>query len=224
LQKAPDDRDGSDCAIRYPDLKPAASPSVGRSRLTPSRRVARGRASARFDRKEQSAAGEAAFYISRNAPCCAEVIMSERIRYAWGTSSLGDFIAAASDHGLVAFEFADCRAVVLDALCARFPAASLTPDDAGLVDVVAKLAALIDHPGSKQAITLDPRGSHYEKRVWSLLREIPAGETTTYGALAARLGTRDARDVTEAIAANAIAILIPCHRVVKKSGSLSGYR
>ncbi len=57
-----------------------------------------------------------------------------------------------------------------------------------------------------------------------MLREIPAGETTTYGALAARLGTRDPRDVTEAIASNAIAILIPCHRVVKKDGSLSGYR
>lgn len=60
--------------------------------------------------------------------------------------------------------------------------------------------------------------------MWSLLREIPSGETTSYGALAARLGTRDARHVTEAIASNAIAILIPCHRVMKKDGSLSGYR
>jgi AraC family transcriptional regulator of adaptative response/methylated-DNA-[protein]-cysteine methyltransferase len=73
-------------------------------------------------------------------------------------------------------------------------------------------------------IALDPRGDDYQKTVWSIVQEIPAGETTTYGALAAKLGSRDARDVTAAIAANAIALLIPCHRVVKKDGSLSGYR
>jgi AraC family transcriptional regulator of adaptative response/methylated-DNA-[protein]-cysteine methyltransferase len=60
--------------------------------------------------------------------------------------------------------------------------------------------------------------------VWALLREIPPGETANYGALAAKLGARDAREVTEAIGANAIAILIPCHRVIKKDGSISGYR
>jgi O-6-methylguanine DNA methyltransferase len=95
----------------------------------------------------------------------------KRIRYAWGESSVGEFTAAVSQRGLVAFEFADGR-----------------------------IAA------------------------WSLLREIPVGQTTNYGALAAKLGTRDARDVTEAILWNAIAILIPCHRVVKKDGSVSGYR
>jgi len=147
--------------------------------------------------------------------------MSEHIRYAWGSSSLGDFIAAVSDRGLVAFEFADCRAA---ALGARLSAASLATDEAGLADVVAKLAALADHPARNPGIALDPRGSDYQKQVWSLLQQIPPGETTTYGALAAGLGTRDARDVTEAIAANMIAILIPCHRVVKKGGALSGYR
>jgi AraC family transcriptional regulator of adaptative response/methylated-DNA-[protein]-cysteine methyltransferase len=59
--------------------------------------------------------------------------------------------------------------------------------------------------------------------VWTMLREIPAGETTNYGALAAKLGTRDARDVTGAIASNCIAILVPCHRVIRKDGSISGY-
>jgi len=150
--------------------------------------------------------------------------MSERIRYAWGSSSLGDFLAAVSERGLVAFEFADCRSAVLDALYARFPAASLQEDNGALADLVGKLAVHIDHPGSDHGIVLEPRGSDEQKQVWSLLREIPAGETTTYGALAAKLGTRDARGVTEAVAANAIAILVPCHRVVKKNGSLSGYR
>lgn len=150
--------------------------------------------------------------------------MSERIRYAWGASSLGDFIAAVSDRGLVAFEFADRDAAIPGALRTRLPAASLEEDIEGLCALVGKLQALVDHPEIDPGIKLDPRGSDYQKQVWSLLRDIPAGQTTTYGALAARLGTRDARDVTEAIASNAIAILIPCHRVVKQDGSLSGYR
>ncbi len=150
--------------------------------------------------------------------------MPERTRYAWGESSVGEFIAAVSERGLVAFEFADGRIAALEALQARLPDALLEEDCEGLAELVGKLATLVDHPETDPGITLDPRGSDYQKRVWSLLREIPAGQTTNYGALAAKLGTRDARDVTEAILSNAIAILIPCHRVVKKDGSVSGYR
>jgi AraC family transcriptional regulator of adaptative response/methylated-DNA-[protein]-cysteine methyltransferase len=153
-----------------------------------------------------------------------EAVMREHIRYAWGQSSLGEFVAAAFERGLVAFEFADSRAAALDAMRARVPNAVLVEDQAGLAEVIAKLAILVDHPERDLGIALDPRGSEYQKQVWSLLRSIPAGQTTTYGALAAKLGTRDARDVTEAIASNGIAILIPCHRVMKKDGSLSGYR
>jgi AraC family transcriptional regulator of adaptative response/methylated-DNA-[protein]-cysteine methyltransferase len=150
--------------------------------------------------------------------------MSECIRYAWGQSSLGEFIAAVSGRVLVAFEFADSRTAVLDALRTRLPDAIFEEDREGLSEFVGKLATLVDHPESDRGIALDPRGNDYQKQVWSLLRDIPAGQTTNYGALAAKLGTRDARDVTEAIASNGIAILIPCHRVVKKDGSLSGYR
>jgi AraC family transcriptional regulator of adaptative response/methylated-DNA-[protein]-cysteine methyltransferase len=150
--------------------------------------------------------------------------MAEAIRYAFGKSSLGDFLAATSEGGLVAFEFTNGGAAVLDALRERFPAASLAADSGGLAEIVGRLAALVDQPGTDSGIPLDPRGSDDQQRVWSLLRDIPAGQTTSYGALAARLGTRDARPVTEAIVANSIAILIPCHRVVKKDGSLSGYR
>ncbi|MDQ0472221.1 methylated-DNA--[protein]-cysteine S-methyltransferase [Labrys wisconsinensis] len=145
------------------------------------------------------------------------------IRYALGQSSLGSFVVALSRQGLVAFEFADGGAA-LDTLRALLPDAVLEQDQEGLSDLVGKLERLVDEPGTDPGIALDPQGTAYEKQVWSLLREIPAGETTTYGALAARLGTRDARDVTQAIAANPIAILVPCHRVVKKDGSLSGYR
>lgn len=148
----------------------------------------------------------------------------ERIRYAWGNSSLGHFIAAASDTGLVAFEFAEREADAVAALDAHFPKVSLERDETGLADVLGKLADAVDHPDHDPAIPLDMRGSDYQKQVWKLLQEIPAGTTTNYGALAAKMGTRDPRDVTEAIASNTIAILIPCHRVVKKDGSLSGYR
>lgn len=150
--------------------------------------------------------------------------MPERIRYTWGRSALGEFIVAASEEGVVALEFADRREAVLEALHARLPEAFLEQDDEGLSALAARLQALIDRPDDTHDVAIDPRGDDYQKTVWSLLQEIPAGETTTYGALAARLGTRDARDVTAAIAANAIAVLIPCHRVVKKNGALSGYR
>lgn len=150
--------------------------------------------------------------------------MTELIHFTWGQSSLGEFLAAVSDAGLVAFGFADRGGPALDALRESLPEAELAEDEAGLADIAARLAALADYPESDPGIAPDPRGSDYQKRVWSLLRRVPAGATTSYGALAAELGTRDARDVTEAIAANPIAILIPCHRVVKKDGSISGYR
>jgi AraC family transcriptional regulator, regulatory protein of adaptative response / methylated-DNA-[protein]-cysteine methyltransferase len=150
--------------------------------------------------------------------------MQEQIRYAWGASSLGEFIAAVSDVGLLAFEFGDNRAAMLHALENRLPAASVVNDQDGLASILARLERLVEHPEQDVAIALDMRGSDYQKQVWTMLREIPAGETTSYGALAAKLGTRDARDVTEAIGSNTIAILIPCHRVIKKDGSISGYR
>ncbi len=150
--------------------------------------------------------------------------MPEHTRYAWGASSLGDFFAAQSDAGLVAFEFGDRGLAVPSALQSRFPETQIAYDANGLADMVKKLSWLIDHPDQDPGIALDMRGSAYQQQVWTLLREIPAGETTSYGALAAKLGTRDARDVTEAIGSNAIAILVPCHRVVKKDGSISGYR
>ena len=150
--------------------------------------------------------------------------MSEEISYAWGESSLGAFIVATSKTGIVAFEFADKRATALETLKQRLAGATLKEDQSGLADLTKTLSQVIDHPESGADIPLDPRGTGYERKVLQLLRYIPAGETTNYGALAAKLGTKDARDVTAAIAANGIAILIPCHRVIKKDGSISGYR
>ncbi len=151
--------------------------------------------------------------------------MGERIRYAWGQSSLGNFVAAMSGRGLVAFEFTNRGDKAVDAIRARFPDAKVELDDAGLSELVEKLADVAEHPDHDPGIALDIRGPEYEQKVWDIVRGIPAGTTTNYGAIAARVGTpRDARDVTAAIASNTIATLIPCHRVVKKDGSLSGYR
>jgi AraC family transcriptional regulator of adaptative response/methylated-DNA-[protein]-cysteine methyltransferase len=150
--------------------------------------------------------------------------MYEIIRFAWGNSYLGEFMVAMSDNGLVAVEFSTNRALMEEALRARFPDAEIVHEQVALADTLAKIAHAIDEPGFDPAIPLDMRGTAYEIKVWSMLRALPIGETISYGTLAAKLGTRDARDVTKAIASNPIAVLVPCHRVIKKDGSISGYR
>jgi len=143
------------------------------------------------------------------------------IRYAFGDSSLGPFVAALSARGL-AFVAFDAGLVELEG---RFPDADLVEDRAALSEAIGKLAAMIDHPESDADLTLDLQGSDFECSVWNALREVPAGTTTTYGEIAARLGVpRQAREVGEACAANKLAVAVPCHRVVKKDGSISGYR
>lgn len=153
-----------------------------------------------------------------------DLIRFDDLLYAWGRSSLGDFIAVQSDRGLVAFEFASPTGSAVRHLQARFANVVLTEHPAAMASTIAALVHLVDHPDQDPGLPLDIRGADYEKKVWDLLRQIPPGTTTSYGAIAAQMGTRDARDVTAAIAANTLAILIPCHRVVKKDGSLSGYR
>jgi AraC family transcriptional regulator of adaptative response/methylated-DNA-[protein]-cysteine methyltransferase len=150
--------------------------------------------------------------------------MREIIRFAWGTSSLGDFILAHSDKGLLALEFGSDRVAAEAALRARFPEAEVVDDQGGLRGVVDRASQRIENPSFDPAIPLDLRGTPYQIKVWSMLRDVSVGETTSYGALAAKLGTRDARDITDAIASNPIAVLVPCHRVIRKDGSVSGYR
>src|SRR5262249_10465348 len=150
--------------------------------------------------------------------------MREIISFAWGTSSLGDFMVAMSDNGIVAVEFSSHPVATEDALRARFLEVDVIGNEDRLTGVLEKVKLAIIEPGLDVGVSLDLRGTPYEVGVWSMLRAIPPGETTSYGALAAKLGTRDAREVTEAIANNPIAVLVPCHRVIKKNGSISGYR
>ena len=151
--------------------------------------------------------------------------MQETIRYAWGASSLGEFLCAASARGLVSLEFGRRESSLASILQRRFPGAALVEDRATLREVVEKAASLIEHPAQDTGMPLDLRGSDFERQVWCALQAIPAGATTSYGELASRLGVpRLAKDVGEACASNSIAVVIPCHRVLRKDGSLSGYR
>jgi AraC family transcriptional regulator of adaptative response/methylated-DNA-[protein]-cysteine methyltransferase len=151
--------------------------------------------------------------------------VTETIRYAWAHSSLGGFVAAMSARGLVMMEFSNPGDGLVNALRNRFPDAEIIEDPAFMGEALEHLRALIDHPEAKSDLPIDLRGSAFELRVWNALREIPAGETANYGDIAARIGVPgEAREVAEACAANTLAIVIPCHRVVKKDGSISGYR
>ena len=150
--------------------------------------------------------------------------MGEIIRFAWGISSLGDFMVAMSNKGLVTMEFSSNHSETEEELRFRFAEADVIHKQEDLTDVLEKVQRVIEEPGLDPSVPLDLRGTPYEIVVWLMLREIPAGETTNYGALAAKLGTRDAREVTEAIGRNPVAVLVPCHRVIKKDGSISGYR
>ena len=143
--------------------------------------------------------------------------MSDVIRYAFGKTSLGDVLVATSDKGVVALEFVDDHGVSEELLRSRISDADFVLDEEALSSLLSRIRQLVDEPQSGVEIELDLRGTPYEIRVWTLLREIAVGETTSYGALAAKLGT-------VAISTNPIAILVPCHRVLKKGGSISGYR
>ena len=150
--------------------------------------------------------------------------MREIIRFAWGISSFGDFVVAMSEKGIVALEFSAMHTAMEDALRIRFPETELERSQEELANVMEIVAGVIDDPATDCGLPLDLRGTSYEVQVWRMLRDIPAGQTTNYGALAAKLGSRDPRDVTAAIANNPIAVIVPCHRVIKKDGSISGYR
>src|SRR2546421_471664 len=136
--------------------------------------------------------------------------MTEIIRYAESDSSLGKFVAAMSDRGLAMLEFGGSTAALVDGLRARFPEADVVEDSAFMRQSLARLADLIKHPETGLDLPLDMRGTELQLRVWNALLEIPAGQTVTYGEVAAGIGApREAREVGEACAANNLAIVVP---------------
>jgi AraC family transcriptional regulator, regulatory protein of adaptative response / methylated-DNA-[protein]-cysteine methyltransferase len=149
----------------------------------------------------------------------------EILRYAYGDTALGTIVAAEGARGVTALFIGDDRAKLLRDLNDAFPGTMFVPDQAGLAGTIAKATALIDVPHRGTDLALDMRGSPLELAVWDALRAIPSGETRTYGAIARDLAiTATAQDVGAACAANRIAVAVPCHRVVKSDGSISGYR
>jgi AraC family transcriptional regulator of adaptative response/methylated-DNA-[protein]-cysteine methyltransferase len=149
----------------------------------------------------------------------------EEIRFAAGRSSLGAVLVAATARGVCAVLLGADQAALQRDLAARFSRARLVPGDDTFRAVVKRAIDLVEHPERGFDLPLDVRGTAFQERVWRALRELPPGTTTTYGAIAARLGKPDAvRAVASACAANPVAIAIPCHRVVRGDGALAGYR
>jgi AraC family transcriptional regulator of adaptative response/methylated-DNA-[protein]-cysteine methyltransferase len=147
------------------------------------------------------------------------------IRYGIGQSSLGRVLAAASDRGICAIMLGDDDAELVGDLERRFPNARTIEADAGFAATVADVVAVVDEPARGLALPLDIRGTAFQQRVWQALQAIPAGETRSYADVAQAVGEpRAARAVAAACAANKIAVAVPCHRVVHRDGSLSGYR
>ena len=150
---------------------------------------------------------------------------SEEIAFAIGESALGTVLVARSAAGVCAILIGSEAAELESDLAARFTDSKLVRDDRKLGDDLRKILRFIETPAEGLDLALHIRGTPLQQRVWEALLSIPTGATVTYGALARRIGEPDAvRAVANACAANAIALAIPCHRVVRSNGTLSGYR
>ncbi|TMH19129.1 MAG: bifunctional DNA-binding transcriptional regulator/O6-methylguanine-DNA methyltransferase Ada [Betaproteobacteria bacterium] len=147
------------------------------------------------------------------------------IRFAVGECSLGSILVAATDKGVCAILLGDKPEALVRELEDRFPKATLIGGDEAFEQWVAKVVGFVEAPALGLDLPLDVRGTAFQQRVWQALRKIPAGATVTYSEIAQRIGAPKAvRAVGQACASNAIAVAIPCHRVVRNDGSLSGYR
>lgn len=138
--------------------------------------------------------------------------------------SLGHVLVAATPTGLCSVMLGDDPDRLQRSLRDRFPRAEFAPEDAAFAQVVTAVVAQIEEPARSIDLPLDIRGTAFQQRVWQALRKIPAGQTATYSEVAAAIGEPKAvRAVAQACANNRIAVVIPCHRVVGKDGSLTGY-
>ena len=147
------------------------------------------------------------------------------IRFAIGQCSLGSILVAQSERGVCAILLGDDPDELARDLQDRFPRANLIGGDGEFEQLVSKVVSFVEVPALGLDLPLDVRGTAFQQRVWQALREIPVGETASYTDIANRIGSPgSAKEVSEACAANALAVAIPCHRVVKKDGAPSGYR
>jgi AraC family transcriptional regulator, regulatory protein of adaptative response / methylated-DNA-[protein]-cysteine methyltransferase len=149
---------------------------------------------------------------------------NEEIRFAVGQASLGAVLVASSEKGVAAILLGDDPDELVRNLQDRFPKARLIGADRDYEVLVAQVVSLVEAPGIGLKLPLDLRGTVFQQRVWQALRKVPAGKTVSYADVARRIGSPKAvRAVAGACAANHLAVVIPCHRVVRTDGSPSGY-
>jgi len=147
------------------------------------------------------------------------------VRFAVGQCWLGVVLVGATETGVCAIFLGDDPDALLQELQNRFPKAQLVGGDRDFEGYVEKVVGLVEAPELGLDLPLDIRGTAFQQRVWQALRDIPAGATASYTDIARRIGAANAvRGVAGACAANSIAVAIPCHRVVRRDGALSGYR
>ena len=147
------------------------------------------------------------------------------IRFAVGECSLGSILVAQSDRGVCAILMGDDPDALARDLQQRFPHAALVGGDTAFERLVAKVVGFVEAPRVGLDLPLDVRGTAFQQRVWQALRAIAPGQTASYAEIAKRIGApKSVRAVAQACGANALAVAIPCHRVVRNDGALSGYR
>lgn len=144
------------------------------------------------------------------------------LRVSVGACTLGCLLVASTQRGVAALLLGDDEPALRADLRARFPRATFAAGDG---DALARAIAVVDARDGNDALPLDLRGTAFQLRVWEALRSIPSGHTATYSELAERIGApRSVRAVASACAANPVAVAVPCHRVVRRTGELAGYR
>ena len=149
----------------------------------------------------------------------------QEIRFAIPECSLGPVLIAASEKGVCAILFGDDPDELRRDLQDMFPRARLIGGDKSFEELTAKVVGFVENPAKSLDLPLDIRGTAFQHRVWDALRHIPAGSTASYAEIAEKIGAPKAvRAVARACATNRIAVAIPCHRVVRSDGGLSGYR
>lgn len=147
------------------------------------------------------------------------------IRFAVGQCSLGSVLVAQSTKGVCAILLGDDPDLLVRDLQDRFPRAALVGGDVAFEQTVARVVGFVEKPARGLDLPLDVRGTAFQQRVWAALRQIPVGSTASYAEIASRIGAASgARAVAQACGANHLAVAIPCHRVVRTDGSLSGYK
>lgn len=149
----------------------------------------------------------------------------ERLVYSFGDTPHGRIVVARSDLGICAVLFGADDVALVDDLRSRLPAAELVNAGMGMDRAVTQVVRAMLGEAAASELVLDLRGTDFQRAVWDALREIPAGDTASYAEVAATISKPGAvRAVAAACAANPVAVIVPCHRVVRSDGGLSGYR